>query len=225
MPRPDTIAIDGPSASGKTSLGKLLAKELKYRYLDTGIMYRAVTWLALERGMSMEDEEALGRLSRDVAIQVIGEGESAVIIDGNEVGEQLRQPRIDRAVSLVSKIDDVRTAMVKQQQDIAREGRMVMVGRDIGTVVLPSADIKLFLVASVAERANRRYLEMARQGSLVDYQQVLKDLEARDELDTGRSNSPLRPAADAIVLDTDSISIGEVLEKAMALIIEGRGED
>jgi cytidylate kinase len=206
-------------------LGKLLAKELKYRYLDTGIMYRAVTWLALERGMSMEDEEALGRLSRDVAIQVIGEGESAVIIDGNEVGEQLRQPRIDRAVSLVSKIDDVRTAMVKQQQDIAREGRMVMVGRDIGTVVLPSADIKLFLVASVAERANRRYLEMARQGSLVDYQQVLKDLEARDELDTGRSNSPLRPAADAIVLDTDSISIGEVLEKAMALIIEGRGED
>ncbi len=225
MPRPDTIAIDGPSASGKTSLGKLLAKELKYRYLDTGIMYRAVTWLALERGMSMEDEEALGRLSRDVAIQVIGEGESAVIIDGNEVGEQLRQPRIDRAVSLVSKIDDVRTAMVKQQQDIAREGRMVMVGRDIGTVVLPSADIKLFLVASVSERANRRYLEMARHGSPVDYQQVLKDLEARDELDTGRSNSPLRPAADAIVLDTDSISIGEVLEKAMALIIEGRGED
>jgi cytidylate kinase len=202
-------------------LGKQLAKELKYRYLDTGIMYRAVTWLALERGMSMEDEEALGRLSRDVAIQVIGEGESAVIIDGNEVGEQLRQPRIDRAVSLVSKIDDVRTAMVKQQQDIAREGRMVMVGRDIGTVVLPSADIKLFLVASVAERANRRYLEMARQGSLVDYQQVLKDLEARDELDTGRSNSPLRPAADAIVLDTDSISIGEVLEKAMEFI----GED
>jgi cytidylate kinase len=206
-------------------LGKLLAKELKYRYLDTGIMYRAVTWLALERGISVEDAEALGRLARDAAIQVIGEGESAVIIDGNEVGEQLRQPRIDRAVSLVSKIDDVRTAMVKQQQDIAREGRMVMVGRDIGTVVLPSADIKLFLVASVAERANRRYLEMARQGSLVDYQQVLKDLEARDELDTGRSNSPLRPAADAIVLDTDSISIGEVLEKAMALIIEGRGED
>lgn len=221
MPRPDTIAIDGPSASGKTSLGKQLAKELKYRYLDTGIMYRAVTWLALERGISVEDAEALGRLARDAAIQVIGEGESAVIIDGNEVGEQLRQPRIDRAVSLVSKIDDVRTAMVKQQQDIAREGRMVMVGRDIGTVVLPSADIKLFLVASVAERANRRYLEMARQGSLVDYQQVLKDLEARDELDTGRSNSPLRPAADAIVLDTDSISIGEVLEKAMEFI----GED
>jgi cytidylate kinase len=202
-------------------LGKQLAKELKYRYLDTGIMYRAVTWLALERGISVEDAEALGRLARDAAIQVIGEGESAVIIDGNEVGEQLRQPRIDRAVSLVSKIDDVRTAMVKQQQDIAREGRMVMVGRDIGTVVLPSADIKLFLVASVAERANRRYLEMARQGSLVDYQQVLKDLEARDELDTGRSNSPLRPAADAIVLDTDSISIGEVLEKAMEFI----GED
>ena len=221
MPRPDTIAIDGPSASGKTSLGKQLAKELKYRYLDTGIMYRAVTWLALERGISVEDAEALGRLARDAAIQVIGEGESAVIIDGNEVGEQLRQPRIDRAVSLVSKRDDVRTAMVKQQQDIAREGRMVMVGRDIGTVVLPSADIKLFLVASVAERANRRYLEMARQGSLIDYQQVLKDLEARDELDTGRSNSPLRPAADAIVLDTDSISIGEVLEKAMEFI----GED
>jgi cytidylate kinase len=202
-------------------LGKQLAKELKYRYLDTGIMYRAVTWLALERGISVEDAEALGRLARDAAIQVIGEGESAVIIDGNEVGEQLRQPRIDRAVSLVSKRDDVRTAMVKQQQDIAREGRMVMVGRDIGTVVLPSADIKLFLVASVAERANRRYLEMAEQGSPVDYQQVLKDLEARDELDTGRSNSPLRPAADAIVLDTDSISIGEVLEKAMEFI----GED
>jgi cytidylate kinase len=202
-------------------LGKQLAKELKYRYLDTGIMYRAVTWLALERGISMEDEEALGRLSRDVSIQVIGEGESAVIIDGNEVGEQLRQPRIDRTVSLVSKVEDVRTALVKQQQDIAREGRMVMVGRDIGTVVLPGAGVKLFLVASVSERANRRYLEMAEQGSPVDYQQVLKDLEARDELDTGRSNSPLRPAADAIVLDTDSISIGEVLEKAMEFI----GED
>ena len=184
-------------------------------------MYRALAWLALDRGIDVEDEEVLGRLAQETAIRVQEQDGSGVLIDGREVTAELRQPEVDRSVSLVARVPDVRSALVAQQREIAEEGRIVVVGRDIGTVVLPYADLKLFLVASGAERARRRYVESAQQGSSAEYYQVLKDLETRDELDTDRTNSPLRPAPDAILLDTDGIGVEQVVEKVMDLI----GED
>jgi cytidylate kinase len=220
LPRPAIIAIDGPVAAGKTSVGKLLSRELRYRFLDTGIMYRAITWLALDRGIDVEDESALGRLAGETVMGLKDGDEGVIIVDGREVSEELRRPEVDRAVSLVSKVPDVRTALVEQQREIALEGRIVVVGRDIGTVVLPYADLKLFLVASVSKRAERRYMELTRQGYDVEYDQVLKDLEARDDLDTGRAHSPLRPAPNATLVDTDDIDLGQVIQRVMDLVGE-----
>jgi cytidylate kinase len=220
LPRPAIIAIDGPVAAGKTSVGKLLSRELRYRFLDTGIMYRAITWLALDRDIDVEDESALGRLAGETVMGLKDGDEGVIIVDGREVSEELRRPEVDRAVSLVSKVPDVRTALVEQQREIALEGRIVVVGRDIGTVVLPYADLKLFLVASVSKRAERRYMELARQGYDVEYDQVLKDLEARDDLDTGRAHSPLRPAPNATLVDTDDIDLGQVIQRVMDLVGE-----
>jgi cytidylate kinase len=220
LPRPAIIAIDGPVAAGKTSVGKLLSRELRYRFLDTGIMYRAITWLALDRGIDVEDESALGRLAGETVMGLKDGDEGVIIVDGREVSEELRRPEVDRAVSLVSKVPDVRTALVEQQREIALEGRIVVVGRDIGTVVLPYADLKLFLVASVSKRAERRYMELTRQGYHVEYDQVLKDLEARDDLDTGRAHSPLRPAPNATLVDTDDIDLGQVIQRVMDLVGE-----
>ena len=219
MPRPGIIAIDGPVASGKTSVGRRLSRELGYRFLDTGLMYRAVTWLALERGIDLQDETALGSLASQTALRVKDPPSDSVLINGEEVAEEeLRRPEVDRAVSLVAGIPRVRDALVKQQREIAREGRIVVVGRDIGTVVLTNADLKLFLVASASERARRRYLELTEQGRPVEYEKVLADLEARDKLDTGRRHSPLRPASDAVSLNTDGSIVEQVTEKVKELI-------
>ena len=220
MPRPDIIAIDGPVAAGKTSVGKSVSKKLKYRFLDTGIMYRALTWLALERGINLDHEEVLGRLARETSIKLKDQDEGTLLVNGQGVWDELRQAHVDRAVSLVARISEVRSALVEQQREIAKERRIVVVGRDIGTVVLPYADLKLFVVASVSERARRRHLELARKGQRVDYGQVLKDLITRDELDMGRSHSPLRPAHDAILLETDGMSEQQVIERVLELIGE-----
>ena len=220
MPRPTIIAIDGPVASGKTSLGRLLSRALGYRFLDTGIMYRALTWLALEQDIDVEDEEALGRLAWGTVIRPNEQDNPTVLIDGRTVTEELRHPHIDQTVSRVARVPHVRKALVEQQREIAREGRIVVVGRDIGTVVLPSADLKLFLGASVSERARRRYMELNRHGYDVEYDQVLEELQARDELDTGRANSPLRPATNSLMLDTDGIDAEQVTERVLELIGE-----
>ena len=217
MARPDTIAIDGPVASGKTTVGRLISRELDYRFLDTGIMYRAVTWMALEQGVDLDDGGALGRLAREAVIRLPSQS-GAVIIGGLEVAEELRHPRVDRTVSLVSASAHVRTALVDQQRKIAEGGRIVVVGRDIGTVVLPLAELKLFLLATVEERARRRHLELKERGQGMEYEGVLKDLRARDELDTQREHSPLRPADDALLLDTDSMGLEQVMEKVRDLI-------
>ena len=220
LPRPAIIAIDGPVAAGKTSLGRTLSRELQYRFLDTGVMYRALTWLALDRGVDVEDEEVLVRLAWDTVIRLKGQDEGTVLINDREVQEELRQPSVDRAVSLVARVPDVRSSLVEQQREISREGRIVVVGRDIGTVVLPNADLKLFLVASVAQRARRRFIELTEQGYRVEYAQVLKDLQARDDLDTERAHSPLRPAPDSLLVDTDDIDLQQVLEKVLELVGE-----
>ena len=226
MARPDTIAIDGPVASGKTTVGSLISRELDYRFLDTGIMYRAVTWMALERGVDLEDEGTLGRLARDAVItlpsQSRSEASGGVIIGGREVVEELRHPRVDRTVSLVSTFSEVRVALVDQQRKIAEGGSIVVVGRDIGTVVLPLAGLKLFLLATVNERARRRHLELKARGQEMEYERVLEDLRARDELDTQREHSPLRPAPDALVLETDRMAMEQVMENVRKLVGQPR---
>ena len=212
------MTIDGPVAAGKTSVGRLLAKELQYRFLDTGVMYRAVTWMALELGVALEDEVALGRLAGETDIHLKGSEGDTVVIGGREVSWELRQAPVDRGVSTVASLPAVRVALVERQRELAKAGGIVVVGRDIGTVVLPDAQLKIFLVASPAERASRRCKELKEQGHGADYDRVLKDLESRDELDSGRAHSPLRAAADAHLLDTDGVDLEGVVEAVMELI-------
>ena len=184
-------------------------------------MYRAVAWLALKRGVDPRDEDAVGLLAEEASMSVSGYGDAGVIVDGTELGTQLREPRVDRAVSLVAKIPRVRVAMVELQREIAREGSIVVVGRDIGTVVLPDADLKLYLDASAAERARRRHSEIHASDASISYERVLRDLEERDALDTGRAYSPLKPAHDATVLQTGRLSVDGVVERVLEIFGEG----
>ncbi len=220
MDRVTPIAVDGPVASGKTAVGRLLSKKLGYRFLDTGIMYRALTWLALERGVDPEDADGLVEMAREHALGVVfGDGEDArILVDNQDVTPNLWRQEVDRAVSLVSRVAGIRDLLVEHQRRIAAEGAVVMVGRDVGTVVLPDAPLKLFLTASKEERARRRYEELRTVGQGLSYEQVLSDLERRDRLDTEREAGPLRPATDACVMATDDLSLDEVVERILAKV-------
>lgn len=206
------IAIDGPVAAGKTMAGRELAKRLEFRYLDTGVMYRAITWLALKNGTPMEDEAALGALAGETPIRLDGWNSDRVLVGGISVGPELREAEVDHHVSLVSRVPAVRRALVKQQRGLASEDKIVAVGRDIGTVVLPDAGLKIFITASLEERARRRWREFLAQGREADYQWVLDQTKARDDLDSKRADSPLKPAEDAWVLNTDGLTGDEVVE-------------
>lgn len=213
---PLTIAIDGPAASGKSTIGALLAKQLDYIYFDTGVMYRAVTWAALDRDIDIADEAAVTRLADQVRIDVLaattGDGRQyTVLCDGRDVTWSIRSPQVDRAVSPVSVYPGVRAAMTAQQRRIGLAGRVVMVGRDIGTVVLPEADLKIYLDASVEERARRRQLECQARGESLDYETVLAGLIERDQIDSGRATAPLRPADDAVIVDSTNLDIAGVM--------------
>ena len=211
------IAIDGPVAAGKTSVGRELARRLGYQFLDTGIMYRAITWLALRRNVPMEDRAALGKLALSSSIHPQGRDSDRVLVGEVELGEKdLRDPQVDQHVSLVSQVPEVRRAMVRQQRELAAAGKMVMVGRDIGTVVLPGADLKVFMSASVQERASRRRRDLLEGGHEVPFAQILRETEARDHIDSNRADSPLLPAKDAIRIDTQGLSIDEVVELILA---------
>ena len=213
------IAIDGPVASGKTAVGRLLAHNLRYRFLDTGLMYRAVAWTALRRRVPMDDEEALTRLAQHLRTEVVeGPEGDLVSVDGVDATRDLRAPAVDEASSQVSRVLGVRKALVAQQQEKARSGSIVMVGRDIGTVVLPDAQVKLFLHASEAERAHRRHQEMEAQGQHTSYEVVRRDVEARDRRDQERVHSPLRPAPDAHVFNTEDVSVDEVVRRIQILV-------
>jgi cytidylate kinase len=214
--RPSLIAIDGPVAVGKTSLGKLLARQLGYKFVDTGNMYRALTWKALKLGLDLDQEEKLGEMAERARMEPWGE--DGFLVDGEEVGKELRSQEVEKGVSLVACHPRVRLAMVALQQRLAQEGRVVMVGRDIGTVVLPQAQAKFFLTASPGERARRRFRELKEQGQNPDYEAVLKDLERRDGIDSKRSHSPLRPAPEARILDTDGLILEEVARKVLSLL-------
>ncbi len=217
MARVTPIAVDGPVASGKTAVGRLLSRKLGYRFLDTGIMYRALTWLALERGVDPEDAHGLVGMAKGHELGVVfGDDEDArILVDKRDITPNLWRQEVDRAVSLVSRVAGVRELLVDHQRRIAAEGAVVMVGRDVGTVVLPDAPLKLFLTASKEERARRRYEELRTVGQGLSYEQVLSDLERRDRLDTEREAGPLRPATDACVMATDDLSLDEVVERVL----------
>jgi cytidylate kinase len=212
------IAIDGPAAAGKTVVGRRLALRLGFKYLDTGVMYRAITWLALRRGVSMTDEAALGELARNNPIRLKGQDSDQVLVGRDEVGPELRDPLVDSHVSLVARVPEVRRALVSQQRALAGEGGIVMVGRDIGTVVLPDADLKVFMTASAQERARRRWQDLQAQGHPLDLAQVLEETLTRDEIDSRRADSPLTPAQDAFLVNTDDLSIDEVVEQVLQRI-------
>ena len=206
------IAIDGPVAAGKTTVGRELARRLDLDYLDTGVMYRAITWLALRRKVSFADEAGLGRLAQESPIRLAGQDSSTVFVSGERVGPELWEPKVVRNVSQVARVPEVRRALVEQQRALAAEGRMVMVGRDIGTVVLPNADLKLFITASAEVRAHRRWQELRDQGQDPDLDQVLQETRERDRIDSQRADSPLIPAKDAVLVETDELSAEQVTD-------------
>jgi len=196
---------------------------LGYLYLDTGALYRAVTWVALERGIPIEDEKAIVNLSGGLEIDIIhpevDDGRQyTVLADGEDVTWQIRRPEVDAAVSPVSAYPGVRKALLEQQRRVARKRQVVAVGRDIGTVVLPDAELKIYLDASPEERARRRYKQLAQQGQPQDYEELLEAMRRRDDFDSRRSVAPLRPASDAIVMDTDNMGIEQVLDQVLLLV-------
>ncbi|MBC8279987.1 MAG: (d)CMP kinase [Chloroflexi bacterium] len=214
MPREmSVIAIDGPVAAGKTAVGRELAQTLGFAYLDTGIMYRAITWLALNKGVSVDDEISLGELAHNNPIDLVGDNGNQVSVAGNTLGLELRQSSVDQNVSMVSQAGPVRTELVAQQRKIAAQSKIVMIGRDIGTVVLPDADLKIYLTASPETRAKRRWQEMHDRGETVELMTVLSQTLKRDEIDSGRANSPLKPADDAWQLNTDGLSIQQLVQQ------------
>jgi cytidylate kinase len=215
MSKPNIIAIDGPAASGKSTLGFRLAEELGYLFFDTGVMYRAVTWAALSRGIAIGDEAAVTALAEQAVIDIrpasASDGRTSdLLIDGVDATWDVRKPEVDANVSPVSAYAGVRRALTEQQRRIGLRGRIVMVGRDIGTVVLPEADLKIYLDASAEERARRRYTEIIGRGGQADYEEILSKVRERDRIDSTRAVAPLKPAEDAVRLDSDKLNADEV---------------
>jgi cytidylate kinase len=219
---PDIIAIDGPAASGKSTLGLHLARVLGYLFFDTGVMYRAITWVALQRGMDLRDEAAVSALAETVDVDVQPasreDGRTCdVLADGQDITWETRRPEVDSAVSLVSAYPAVRAALSAQQRRVGLRGKVVMVGRDIGTVVLPEAGLKIYLDASAEQRARRRYDELVGRGEQADFDQILEKVIERDRLDSTRAVAPLRTADDAVRIDSDLLDADQVFEQARAL--------
>ena len=217
--RPLAIAIDGPVASGKTAVGRLVARRLGLRFLDTGSMYRAVTRVALDRCIDLNDGDALTALAERLDLRLsFAHGADRLTADGTDVTDGLRTPGVERGVSLVARVPGVRRSLVAQQRRMAADGPLVMAGRDIGTVVMPDAPVKVYLNASARVRATRRRGDLAAGGSEADERRVLEDLTRRDKIDSERSDSPLRPARDAVIMDTDDLRIEHVADKIVDLV-------
>ncbi|HDR6309781.1 TPA: (d)CMP kinase [Bacillus cereus] len=214
-----SIAIDGPAAAGKSTVAKVVAKKLSYVYIDTGAMYRAITYAALEQKVDIENEEQLMEVVKNVKIEFQqGENTQLVFLNGQDVSEVIRTPEVTNRVSIVAKHRLVREEMVRRQQELAEKGGVVMDGRDIGTHVLPDAEVKIFMLASVEERAERRHLENMNKGFDSNLEQLKEEIAQRDKLDSEREVSPLKKADDALELDTTSLSIEEVVQKIMSII-------
>lgn len=223
MPR--IIAIDGPAASGKSTLAERLAARLGYFNFDTGVMYRAVTYAAMHNCIPIEDEDKLTELAESLQINVLPSRESegrpcTVLLNGMDVSWEIRQPDVDRNVSPVSSYAGVRQAMTEQQRRIAERGRIIMAGRDIGTVVVPDAECKIFLTASLEVRAYRRMADRQRQGRDVALEQMREEIIKRDEIDSTRAIAPLRAAADAFWLDNSTLTLDQTVECALGIIYQ-----
>lgn len=214
------LAIDGPAASGKSTISQRLAKKLGWTHIDTGSMYRAVTLIALERKIDLANETNYSFV-KDLDIKYQQE---KVFVDGRDVTTAIREPIVNENVSLVSSFPSVRKELVALQKKAASEGNVIVDGRDIGTVVMPEADLKIFLIASVDERSKRRLYDLLNSGKEVDINKVKQDLSIRDEKDSTRKESPLVKASDAILLDTTDLSINETVEKIINLVNNKRGE-
>jgi len=217
MDKKVSIAIDGPAGSGKTTVAREVARRLGYKYVDTGAMYRAVAWESVKRGVSLADEGAIVHIAGSIDIDFDEDDDSRILVDGADVSKAIRTPEVTRLSSPVSAIPGVRRYLVARQRDLAGDGGVVMEGRDIGSVVLPDAEVKVFLTASVDERARRRHAEMQAAGTHVDIEALKQEIEERDRRDTTRADSPLVKAPGAVAIDTDGLSAEEVVQQILGL--------
>jgi CMP/dCMP kinase len=221
------IAIDGPASSGKSVLGEALARRLGYLYFDTGALYRAVTWLALHVKVDVSDEDEVARLARESSIAICRptaeDGRQyTVLVNGEDVTWGIISPAVDASVSVVAAHPAVRSALLDVQRIIAAPGGVVMVGRDIGTVVVPNADLKVYLDATPEVRARRRLKQMVERGQAADYEQVLENVRLRDRIDSGRAAAPLKAAPDAVVVDTSDMAFEDEMALVLRLVEEKR---
>lgn len=220
------IAIDGPAGAGKSTVAKLLAGKLDLLYIDTGAMYRAATWLALKNNVALSDGKTIANLLKDKSIKLTTKDSSSsdaggrirVFVDDEEITDKIRSAEISNNVSLVAAHKEIREVLVEQQRELAKIGDVVLDGRDIGTVVLPRANLKVFLTASSEERARRRVLELDSLGENVAFEDVLQSIQERDERDSTRETAPLVKAEDAVEINTDGLSINDVVEKLCHLV-------
>lgn len=219
-----TIAIDGPAGAGKSTVAKAVAAALNYTYIDTGAMYRAVTLECLKRGIDVTDAGAVARAAGQMSLRLEpASPEPRVFVDGVDVTDAIRQPKVGEAVSHVARVPAVREALLHLQREMGEKGGIVMDGRDIGTVVLPGAEVKVFLTAAEEERAARRHAEMVARGEQITYEEVLEALRRRDALDRSRSVAPLRKASDAVEVDSTGRPVEAVVSEILRLCEERRG--
>jgi cytidylate kinase len=213
------IAIDGPAGSGKSSAAKIIAQKMQFRHINTGSMYRAVAWKAQQLGMALNNEEDIAEIARNLNIQFIpGPQGQSVMVAEKDVTGLLRSKSVDRDAAIVASLGKVREILVSMQREMGKSGNIVMEGRDIGTVVFPDAEKKFFLDASPKERGKRRYLELKEKNQAVDLNTIIEQVKLRDEKDRNRKVSPLKPAKDAIFLDTTSLDLNEVVDRMMEWI-------
>jgi len=215
------VTIDGPAASGKSTAAYLLSKRLGFVYLDTGAMYRALTWKALQNLIDFENQELLSKMAENTKIDIFPREDTPgamVFVDGKDVSNFLRTPQINRWVSVLSRVRGVRSAMTKLQREIAKEKSVVAEGRDMGTVVFPWADVKIFLTASLKERAKRRWKELQEKGVNCSIEEIKKELELRDKIDSEREIAPLKKAEDAFVVDNTNLDICQTLERLLNIV-------
>lgn len=218
------VAIDGPVAAGKSTIARLVARALGYTYVDSGAMYRALAWAALRDDIAPDDKSRVLDLLREIEIQLKPrpDGHNDVIVDGRDVTEEIRAPEVGQLASRLSAMSPVRRRLVALQQDMARDGGVVMEGRDIQTVVLSDAEVKVFLTAPADQRARRRYDELRARGFKTDLHEVLREIEARDRRDSSRADSPLQAAPDAVHVDTGGLTIEQVVDRVLAVAREKR---